>query len=117
MAKETEKIKESVNIESEKFYLTEKIRSTGYRNYSPNKGFNILIDFERDFNGNRISRYASTGKMVNGEFQSDKLDYLTGLNSEQVYQLAIAKVIKIKKDQRHYFVNHLKSIQRIVEDE
>ena len=98
MAKETEKIKESVN--SEKFYLTEKIRSTGYRNYSPNKGFNILIDFERDFNGNRISRYASTGKMVNGEFESDKLDYLTGLNSEQVYQLAIAKVIKVKKDQR-----------------
>lgn len=109
-----EKVKD---ITSEKFYLSNKTRERGYTNYSPNKGFNIIIDFERDYNGNRISKYASTGQIINGEFVSDKTDYITGLTPEQVYQLAIAGVIKIKKEQRPYFVNYLKSIQRITEDE
>lgn len=110
MADKTEKPKD---ISTEKFYLTDRIRESGYSN----KNFNLLIDFERDFNGNRLSRFASTGQIVNGDFVSDKLDYLTGLTDEQVYQLAIAKVIKIKKDQYHYFHKYLKSIPRIVEDE
>ena len=105
------------DITSEKFYLSNKTRERGYTNYSPNKGFNIIIDFERDYNGNRISKYASTGQIINGEFVSDKTDYITGLTPEQVYQLAIAGVIKIKKEQRPYFVNYLKSIQRVTEDE
>lgn len=109
-----EKIKD---ITSEKFYLTDKIRDTGYWVNGAHKGLDIRIDFERNYKGERISQFASTGKLVNGEFVSDKVDYLTGLNEEQVYQLAIAKVIKIKKDQRHYFLSYLKSIKRVQEEE
>jgi len=111
--KEIKEIKELKDITKEKFYLTKKIRETGYSN----SNFNILIDFERDFNGNRRSRYASTGTIVNGEFKSDGVDYLEGLTSEQVYQLSIAKIIKLKKEQYPYFLNHLNSINREIEDE
>ena len=110
MAKEQEKINE---VENEKFYLTDKIKTETYSN--PKLG--IRIDFERDFSGNRLSKYSSPGKLQGDEFKSDHTDYLTGLTLEAVYILGMAKVIKIKKSQRHYFVKFLNAIQRKPEDD
>ena len=110
-AKKEKEVTSSVEIE--KFYLTDKVRLEGYKN----RKFNLIIDFERDFRGNATTKYASTGKIENGEFISDRKDYLTGLTSEMVYVLGIAKVIKIKKSQRDYFRNYLNSIQRISEED
>lgn len=105
--------KQIKDIQTQKFYLTDKTRETGYSNTN----YDLVIDFERDYQGNRLSRFASIGHFENGEFVSDKLDYLTGLTEEQVYVLAVAKVIKIKKDQHHYFQTYLKKIPRTTEDE
>lgn len=107
MAKETEK------IEQEKFYLTDRVRNEGYTN----NNYKLLIDFEKDFEGKRRTRYASPGEMVNEEFKASGNDYLTGLTPEQIYNLAIAKVIKLKPEQRHHFYDYLKTIKRVKEEE
>src|SRR5574343_499120 len=118
MTKEKE-IKEVTNdIQSEKFILTDKTRSNGYTCNSPHKGLDIRIDFQRDYDGKRISRYASTGKIVNGEFKSDEVDFITGLNHYQMYVLAIAGVIKLKKAQKKYFHEYLKEQKsKLVDDD
>ena len=105
--------KEQTNIQDEKFTLTDRVREEGYHN----KNYNLEIDFEKNYKGERLTRFASVGKMVNGEFVSDKADYLTGLSEEQVYNLAVAKVIKLKKAQWHYFLDYLKKIVRAKEED
>ena len=102
-------------VEKEHFILTDKTRDNGY--VCTSKDLTILIDFEKDYKWNRIDRYASTGTYVNGKFKSDNVDYLTGLNLYQVYLLATAGVIKVKKSQRHHYANYLKSIKRVEEDD
>lgn len=106
MAK-SEEIKE-IKSQDEKFSLSDKVRVEGYRNTK----LGILIDFEKDFDGKRKSRYASSGEIVSGEFKASGLDYLTGLTPEQVYILGTAGVIKIKKSQRPIYVSYLNSIKR-----
>lgn len=112
MAKEQKEI-ETNEVENEKFYLTDKIKTETYANPK----LNLRIDFERDFSGNRLSKFSSPGKIQGDEFRSDKTDFLTGLTLEAVYLLGMAKVIKIKKSQRHYFTKFLNSINRKPEDE
>jgi hypothetical protein len=95
---------------TEKYYLTDKIRNEGF--YCKLKDKEIIIDFERDFNKQRRSQFASVGYKENGVFVSENQNYLTGLSSEMVYILAIAKVIKLSKDQRKVFTDYLKTIKR-----
>lgn len=101
------------DVTQEKFYLTENVKLEGYTN----KNYGIKIDWDRDYEGRRLSRFASPGKFENGEFISSREDFLTGLTIDKVYDLAIARVIKIKKDQRHYFLDYLKTIKRTEDDD
>ena len=122
MAKDIKDIKdvkdtEIKSIENELFFLSQKTREKGYIHINRLEGIEVRIDFERDKRGNEVSQYASTGKIVNGSFKSDNLDYLTGLNERLVYILATAGVIKLKKNQYHYYLNYLKKMDRVRADD
>ncbi len=104
MAKEENKAVEKVR---EAYSLTPAAITHGY--HSKVDGREFVIDYAKDFNGNRISEDATvcflqeTPKGKRWIPLNPSVYELTDLTDKQVWELAHAKVIKIKKSQREHF--------------
>lgn len=110
MAKENKaEDRQTENIKDEKFFLTEHIKNEGYTN----RDYGINIGFALNYKKERTSRYASPGVMQGDEFVPSGDYFLTGLTAAQVWDLARAKVIRLKKTQFHFVHEYLKSIKPI----
>lgn len=94
----------------EKFKLTGRIMTQG--GYIQEiDGRKFIIDYDYDFNGNRVSRFATvceeTADPVTGTpiFRQIKpeVTHLEGLTDKQVKSLTFAKIIELTKaQQKHY---------------
>ena len=88
---------------NKQYKLTDYIRRYAYYAVIDNR--EIVIDFERNSQGEPNSMHSSVGHLEGDSthkyFVSDNKDYLDNLTQLQVKELAYAGVIKVTKEDKH----------------
>lgn len=91
MAKETKE-------KSKVYPLTDYIR--GHKYYANIDGREFYIDFERDFNGNRITAKSDVAKITDDGIKQTGEKGFSNLTPRQVRELALARVIVVTGEDR-----------------
>ncbi len=103
-----EENKKKYNLLEDSFKLSSQVTSTGYN--STIDGRKFVIDFVKDFNGYRVSQFASlcslqdtpAGKMW---IPTNPAKYeVEGLTKQQLFELATAQAIELNETQKKEFV-------------
>lgn len=111
--KETE-VKTETKKEN-KYFLTDSARNCAY--FGIIDGRKFVIDYERNWKDEPLSRFASVGHFENEndstrkEFKSDNKDYFEGLTPIQIRSLANAGVIKTKKADKDIIMSTYRKIE------
>jgi hypothetical protein len=102
MAENTETENKPKEDKKEKYQLSNAVLTNGYN--SKIDGRDFIIDFETNFKGERITRFASCGHYERTagvvEFKGNGKHYLEDLTDEQIRQLAIAGAIVLTPEQQ-----------------
>ena len=91
------------NIPASSFAISEAIMNTGYN--ATIEGRRFVIDFERSFDGKRVSKFASVCKIVqtpagqNYSPQRPEVYELNDLTPLQIHELGVAQVITFTDEQ------------------
>lgn len=106
---------ETQKTEVKQYKLTDSARNSAY--YARIDGREFIIDYERNWKGEPLSRFASVGHYINPEdptrkeFKSDNKDYFENLTPIQIRTLANAGVIVTKKADRDIIMSTYRKIE------
>jgi hypothetical protein len=108
MADEKKQVKKEYNLLEDSFRLSSQVTSTGYN--STIDGRKFVIDFVKDFNGYRVSQFASLCSLQDtpaGKLWipiSPAKYEVDGLTKQQLFELATAQAIELNDEQRKEFI-------------
>lgn len=118
MSEVKEKEKKEVKKESPKYRLSKRVMEQGgYVQRIDGRLF--VIDYDRDYTGKRISRYATvcerkpdpvTNEMINTQIKPEAL-FLEDLTDAQLKSLVFAGVVTLAKEQEPYFRKNVLGIE------